>query len=92
MIDVKNAKWDLSGKEKYAISWFEENGFDAILKKQYLSKTVFTVSKDDVSKEFELPSDDNEVNVKQFMEQFRRDWDMLCENLKLRELFKQKFG
>lgn len=46
MIDISNAKWDFSKEEKYAIKWLNENNFDGKIIKQYISKTVFEISRD----------------------------------------------
>lgn len=88
MIDTAKAQWDLTKEEKYAISWFEKNGFDAVLEKQYLSKTVFTVTKDGISDKFELRSDGTKVEL--LMEWFQHDWELLRENRELREKLKRQ--
>ena len=36
MIDISSAKWDFSKEEKYAIQWFNENGYDGRIIKQYI--------------------------------------------------------
>ena len=54
MIDISNAKWDLSKEEKYVIKWLNEKGFDGKLVKQYVSKTIFSLSKDGITDTFEL--------------------------------------
>ena len=46
MIDTSNAKWDFSKEEKFAIKWFEENGYNGKIIKQYISKTIFEISKE----------------------------------------------
>lgn len=48
MIDISNAKWELSKEEQYAVKWFNDNGFDGKLDKQFLSKTKFSVSKNNI--------------------------------------------
>lgn len=78
-------KWDLSKEEKYAISWFEENGYSWSIKKQYVSKTIFEVSKDGVTDKFELPQGVVFKNIKGYMEQYGRNWEVLCELQRLRE-------
>lgn len=85
MLDTSRAQWEISKEEKYALDWFERNGFDAVLEKQFLSKTNFSVSKNGVTDKFSLPHGEK-VNVKKVMEQFARAFELLCE---LQELRKQ---
>ena len=84
MVDTSKAKWELSKEEKYAIEWFNENGFDGEIEKQFVSKTQFSITKDGIQDKFELPQG-IKVNMKKFMEQFEVNWDMLC---KLKQLEK----
>ena len=85
MIDISRSKWDLSSYEQYAINWFNENGFDGTLDKQFISKTIFTIMRDGVTDKFELPQNVKGMDMKHYMEQFRRIWDMLRELVKLRQ-------
>ena len=85
MIDTSNAKWDFSKEEKYAIQWFNENGYDGRIIKQYISKTIFEISKDGVTDKFELPQGIVFKNIKGYMEQYRQNWNLLCELQKLRK-------
>lgn len=55
MIDTANAKWDFSKEEKYVIKWFNDNGFNGKIIKQYVSKTIFEIEKDNIVDKFELP-------------------------------------
>ena len=77
MIDLKKARWDLSPEEKYAVKWLVENGFEGELARQYVSKTMFTARKDGVETTFELPQGVQGVNVKAYMEFFRKEFAML---------------
>lgn len=77
MIDVSNAKWDLSDQEKQAIKILENNGFDVVLEKQYLSKTVFTVTKNGVSDKFSLDNGNKKLNVQQYIDLFLEAWSIL---------------
>lgn len=79
MIDISNAKWDLSKEEKYAVKWFNDNGFDGELDKQLFSKTKFSISKNGVSDTFELPNGLEKVNIKNVMSDYARSFDMLCK-------------
>lgn len=85
MIDTSNAKWDFSKEEKYVINWFNKNGFSAKIVKQYVSKTIFEITKDDISDKFELPQGIAFKNIKAYMEQFMKNWDMYCELYELRK-------
>ena len=77
MIDTTKAKWDLSKPEQIAIQWFEENGFVGQIKKQYVSKTVFIITKDGIVDTFALPQSVTQKNVNAFMEQYRKNFDIL---------------
>lgn len=77
MIDVSNAKWDLSDQEKQAIKILENNGFDVVLEKQYLSKTVFIVTKNGVSDKFSLDNGNKKLNVQQYIDLFLAAWSIL---------------
>jgi len=79
MIDTSKAKWDLSKEEKYAIKWFNENGFDGELVKQYISKTKFTVSKNGVTDHFELPQGFEGMKMGKYMEMYRKSFELHCE-------------
>lgn len=82
MIDISNAKWNFSKEENYAIEWLNKNGFFGKIIKQYVSKTIFEISKNGVTDRFELPQDLK--NVGRYMEQFGRNWEILCELQQLR--------
>lgn len=90
MIDTSKAKWELSEGEKYAIRWFEENGFEGSLEKQYLSKTYFTVTKDGVTDKFALPMGSNDIQYHPFMEQFAKTFELLCELEALKRKLNEK--
>lgn len=87
-IDTSNAKWDFSKEERYAIRWFAENGYTGRIVKQYISKTVFEISKDGVTSKFEIPQGIDLKNVKKYMEQYRKNWKVLCELQDLRNQMK----
>ena len=90
MIDISNAKWDFSKEEKFAIQWFNDNGYDGKIIKQYISKTIFEISKDGITDKFELPQGMVIKNIKGYMEQYKKNWEMLCELQRLREEAKCK--
>lgn len=79
MIDTSHIKFDLSKEEIFVIKWFDENGYTGEIIKQYVSKTVFEISKDGITNKFELPQGVSFNNIKGYMEQYRRNWEMLCE-------------
>ena len=79
MIDVLNQKWDFSMEERFAIEWFENHGYDLRLEKQYISKSIFTVSKDGISDKFELPQGLKKTEVVKYMAQYKKNWETLCE-------------
>lgn len=88
MIDISNAKWDFSKEEKHVIDWFNKNGFEGEIIKQYVSKTIFKISKNGVTDRFELPQDLK--NVGRYMEQFSRNWEIFCELQQLRKAKEEK--
>lgn len=85
MIHTDNAKWDFSKEEKYALAWFDEHGFDVVLEKQYVSKTIFTVSKDGMSDKFELAQGVKGMKIEKYMGQWLKNWEMYCELIELRK-------
>lgn len=85
MIDLSGAKWDFSKEEKFAIEWLENNGYTGKIVKQYISKTVFDIEKDGVKTKFELPQGIVFKNIGAYMENWRQNWNILCELQKLRE-------
>ena len=78
MIDISKAKWEFSKEDKYIFKWLEENGFDAVLEKQYISKLYVIVSKDGVTDHARFESG-MRYNVKAYMEQYRKSFDLLCK-------------
>lgn len=89
MIDITNAKWDLSKEEKSVIKWLDDNEYNGKILKQYVSKTVFEISKDGITDNFELPQGIDFKQIKSHMEQFQKNWNMLCELKKLRQMKNQ---
>lgn len=89
MIDITNAKWDLSKEKKSVIKWFDDNEYNGKILKQYVSKTVFEISKDGITDNFELPQSIDAKQIKNYMEQYEKNWDVLCELKKLRQMRNQ---
>lgn len=86
MIDTTNAKWDFSKEEEYVIKWFNDNGFNGKVIRQYVSKTIFEIEKDNIVDKFELPQGIVFNSISSYMKQFQKNWDMICELHKLRKL------
>lgn len=85
MIDTTNVKWDFSKEEEYVIKWFNDNGFNGKVIKQYVSKTIFEIEKDNIVDKFELPQGIVFNSISSYMKQFKKNWDMICELHKLRQ-------
>lgn len=85
MIDTTNAKWDFSKEEEYVIKWFNDNGFNGKVIKQYVRKTIFEIEKDNIVDKFELPQGIVFNSISSYMKQFKKNWDMICELHKLRQ-------
>lgn len=88
MIDISNAKWDFSKEENYAIEWLNKNGFSGKITKQYITKTIFEISKNGITDRLEFPQDLK--NIRRYMEQFNRNWEILCELQQLRKAKEEK--
>lgn len=86
MKNLDKKEWDFSNGEKYAIKWFEQNGFEVIINSRYVSVTIFTVTKDGITDKFRLPDGDGKINYKKFMEQYGKNFKILCELQELRKL------
>lgn len=77
LLGKENQKWDFSKEEMFAIKWFEKNGFEVELKEQFVSKTKFIVRKDNVVDSFDLSQGLKKMNVKQYMQQYERQFELL---------------
>lgn len=78
MADLKNGKWELTSNDQCAIAWFEKNGFEVTLKKQYIGKTVYTVKKGNFEDTFYLPNGFN-YDCEAYMEEYRKTYELLCK-------------
>ena len=92
MIDISNVKWDFSKEEIFVIKWFDEHGFNGKIVKQYISKTIFQIEKNRISDKFELPQGIVFKNISAYMNQYNKNFDMLCELQKLKRLYKDAPG
>lgn len=77
MLDLSNQKWEFNKEEKRAIEWLVENGFDVVLKKQFISKIVLEVSKNGVSDIFNIPK--GITNIKGYMELENKKFELKCK-------------
>ena len=65
IVDKSNRNWEYTLGERYALKWFDENGFD--------------VKKDGITDTFRLPQGDPKINYKDIMEQFRKSFGMFSK-------------
>ena len=84
MIDTSKAKWEFSKEIKYVIVWLDQNGFDAVLEKQNINKTVFSVSKSGVNDTLEITVL-REKDIKKHLSNFEKSFDLKCELYELRK-------
>lgn len=73
MIDLKNQKWNLSETDKSAIKWFKRRQYNLILKEQYINKTVFIISKNEISKEIEIYQNFDKSSLSRYLQLFVKD-------------------
>lgn len=81
-VDISGTNKILWGNILYAVWWFQENGFRASIIKNNTSGSEFAVVKDDVRDRFKLTATKNNPdknNIVEYMEQFKKSFDMLCE-------------
>lgn len=76
-------KKESTKNERLAIKWFQENKFDIVDVKQYVSKTKFKLIKNGESAEFELPYEI--TNLNKWLEHFNRDFETKLEIKKLKQ-------
>ena len=82
-------KWERSKMEIYAEKWWLNNGYSFEIKKEWISKTVYIVRKDDKEWQFEV-SNSQLKHFNKTMEMFQNNWDMYFELQRLKKLAKQK--
>jgi len=76
MNNLDKHEWTFSNGERYAIKWLEENGFEVILEKRFISCDRLTVIKNGIEYKFRLPLGDKRINYKKIMEQFENDFEI----------------
>lgn len=69
--------WELSPTEKTALTWLTSHGFTAKIKRQYLSKTILTVAKDDRAEDLTIPAElHGESNIDSYLKMWLTTWDL----------------
>lgn len=79
MKNLDKHEWDFSYGETYAIRWFENHGFETVLKRRSITADQFVVTKNGVSYQFRLPLGNKKIQYRKIMEQFERDFELFCE-------------
>ena len=67
-----NKEWEKSKAEKYAENYWTKNGYTFTVKRKYISKTIYMVSKDGIEMRYDIAGDtvDNKGNMKFFEKSF----------------------
>ena len=60
-------EWESSKHEQYAETWWTEHGFTWELKKRFVSFSVYAVTKDGMTMQYEIPNVER-MDIKKFME------------------------
>lgn len=90
MKNLDKHEWDFSKEEIYAINWLESHGFDVVLKKRYISKDIFEVTRSGIKDTFHLPLGDKDIKYAAIMEQFDKSFQMHEEIIRLREQLNER--
>lgn len=69
--------WEERGIYGYAEEWFDANGFEWKLKKQYRTKAVYTISKNGIEDEVEITS--SVTNPKKYMALVEYQYNLLVK-------------
>lgn len=80
-------KHELNAFVKYALRYFIDNGYDVKLKREYVSKNVYIVSKDGKCLTWDCYMD--VANSKKEMQLFQKLWDTCAELNMLKEIAEQ---
>ena len=89
MKNLDKHEWEFSYGERFAVNWFDEHGFDVVLEKRHVTVDYFSVTKNGVTDKFRLPLGDPKINYQKVMQQFEKNFDMLCELEEMRKEFKE---
>lgn len=95
MIDVSSIRKNTSEHEEYAINWFNAHGFTGRVIHQWVTETAFEVEKDGVTDSFRLTAtmqDKRKCNIKEYMEQFAKSFDMKCQIEKMKKELAEKIN
>lgn len=81
---MKN-KIEKSATEAMAEKWFKKNGYEFSIVKQYYSKTIYEITKENITMKFELPfavaSINNYMKIVDLMFNQRKEIDELKKQL-----------
>lgn len=87
------ANWEMSAAELYMIKWWLENGYAAKLEKQFISQSLFQVSKDGYTMRFAVDNNGKkkiDKSCKKWASTFQRFWDGFIECEQLKEKAKEQ--
>ncbi len=87
MIDVKNAKGDLTRKERSFIKSMEERGFSGKLMRKYTHVTKFKLTKSGITIEYDIIGY-SRLSVKKWLENLEELFQMLKDSMILDEEIK----
>lgn len=87
MIDVKNAKGDLTRKERNFIKGMEERGFSGKLVRKYTHVTKFKLIKSGITLEYDIIGY-SRLSVKKWLENLEERFQMLKDSMMLDEEIK----
>lgn len=94
MIDTSKMRKETTKHEEYAIKWFNEHGFNGAVIHQWVTETAFKIERDGVADDFRLTAtmqDKRKCNIKEYMEQFLKSFEMKVQIEKMKlELSKNK--
>lgn len=79
--NIMKCEKEFSKNERYAIEWFKKNGFEIINIKQYISKTKFTILKNEEEDIFELLSEVSDIQ--KYMKLFENNFGL---KLKIKQM------
>ena len=93
MIDTSKIRKYTNEHEEYAIKWFNDHGFDGRVTHQWTTETAFEVEKNGVKDNFRITSTNmypEKCNIKEYMEQFNKSFEMKCDIVKMKEELAQR--
>ncbi len=93
MINTDKIRKYTTEHEDYAINWFNEHGFTGEVVHQWVTETAFQIQKDGVVDSFRLTAtqmDPRKCNIKEYMKQFEKSFNMKCEIERLKQQLTMK--